>query len=79
MPLLSTDAVFGAMQTPETYYFNVSMVTPYSNLDNLSQHPGFDIRPTFFCSNPNNLTPHSNGFFSIATSTGPQTPIGKIV
>ena len=67
--LLNTDSlVIGAMQSPEAYYYNVSLVTPNSSLVDLSEHTGFNVQPLWWCSNPNGLVPHSKGFYSIATS-----------
>ena len=47
--LQSSDAVvYGVVLTPDAYYFNFSIVAPTSSLLNLTKHPGFSIKPTFW-------------------------------
>ena len=58
------------MRTSAAFHVIVSLVSYTSSLYNPSQHPGFDIKPLYWCANPNNMTPTSTGIFITATSAG---------
>ena len=44
----SDTVVYGAVRTPEAYYWNFSIAFPTSSFLNLTKHPGFSIKPTFW-------------------------------
>ena len=40
-----------------------------SGSSDLGLHPGFSIKPLFYCSNPHNISPLSHGLYIMSTST----------
>ena len=62
--------VWGAMKSAGSLNYNVSVVSYASSMDELSRHPGYSIKPLWWCLNPKNQTPVSGLFFSTATSAG---------
>ena len=77
--LLDSEAlVWGGMHTSGAFHVNVSLVSYTSSLYNSSQHPGFDIKPLYWCANTNNMTPVSIGIFSTGTSAGLADSLAQI-
>ena len=65
----SKSTIWGGLLGPSAEYSNVSLATQDDSLlYNASQHPGFNVQPLFYCSNPHNLTPQTEGFLFSATS-----------
>ena len=65
----SVSTVWGGMIGATAENINVSLASQDDSvLYNASQHPGFNVQPVFYCSNPHNLTARSQGFFFVAAS-----------
>ena len=62
---------WGGVGNAAAVHINVTVTTtPTSDFSDLSQHPGFSVKPVWYCSNPNNLTPISFGLYIVSTPAG---------
>ena len=67
---MPTTLIWGGVITSASVHLNVTLTTSAtSGSSDLGQHPGFSIKPLFYCSNTHNITPLSHGLYIISTST----------
>ena len=68
----STDTLtFGGSKSATIVRINVTVTTTTtSGYSDLSQHPGFSVKPVWYCSNANNLRPLSYGLYIVSTPAG---------
>ena len=67
---MPTTLIWGGVITSASVHLNVTLTTTAtSGSTDLGQHPGFSIKPLFYCSNTHNITPLSHGLYIISTST----------
>ena len=69
MTQFNTDTfTWGGVQAVEAVHINVTLTSSNtSGSSDLSQHPSFSVKPVWYCSNPNNLTPLSHGLYIVST------------